>query len=102
MPATAEQRSEIPARTPSERDDVLAHVQRNATQTLVAHPYFRGRTDSIRVEYHRETLIITGRMPSFHLKQLLQEVLRHVDGVNKIDNQVDVICCDGLSSTPRQ
>jgi hypothetical protein len=100
--ATLQQRPQLPSQTPSECDDASAHVEQNATQTLSSHPHFHGRTDSICVECHRETLIVTGRMPSFYLKQLLQEVLRQVDGVNKIDNRVDVICSDGLSSTLRK
>jgi hypothetical protein len=74
-----------------------AHVERNATQALDAHPHFRGRTNTIRIECRHDTLILTGRLPSFYLKQLLQEALRGVDGVGKIDNRVAVICCDGLS-----
>ena len=57
--------------------------------------------DESEVELKEDTLIITGRVPSYYLKQLLQEALRQVDGVNRIENRVDVISCDGLSSPPR-
>jgi hypothetical protein len=99
MPATAEQQFNSPADTLAGRNEKSAGVQRNAERAIGSHPHFRGRTNSICVECHQEALIVTGRMPSFYLKQLLQEVLRHVDGIEKIDNRVDVVCCDGLSST---
>jgi BON domain len=43
-------------------------------------------------------LIIRGRVPSFYLKQVLQTLLRGIDGVDQIDNQVDVVSSSGLSS----
>ena len=36
--------------------------------------------------------------PSFYLKQVLQTLLRNLDGVKQIDNQVDVVTSTGLSS----
>jgi hypothetical protein len=41
---------------------------------------------------------VRGRVPSFYLSKLLDSVLKRVDGVHVVDNQVDVVCCDGLSS----
>lgn len=43
-------------------------------------------------------LTLQGRLPSFYLKQVLQTLLRNVDGVTRIDNRVDVISATGLSS----
>lgn len=102
MPAVLEQPPKVSAQTPPQHNDTWAHVERNAAQALDAHPHFRGRTNTIRMECRHHTLVLTGRLPSFYLKQLLQEVLRRVDGVDRIDNRVDVICCDGPSSTFRQ
>jgi hypothetical protein len=41
---------------------------------------------------------VRGRVPSFYLKQVLQTILMRVEGVGVVDNQVDVVSCDGLSS----
>jgi hypothetical protein len=41
---------------------------------------------------------VRGLVPSFYLRRLLEKVLLRVDGFQSIDNQVDVVCCDGLSS----
>jgi hypothetical protein len=73
-------------------------VERRAHQALASHVHFRGRADGFRFENDGDVLTVRGRVPSFYLKQLLQTILMRVDGVRMVDNQVDVICCDGLSS----
>jgi len=58
---------------------------------LEEHPYFRGRSSAFQLEFSQGKIILSGRVPSFYLKQLLQEALRDIDGVEMIDNRVDVI-----------
>jgi len=67
-------------------------------QELDRHCHFRGRVDGFQFEHQEGILTVRGRVPTFYLKQLLQTVLKRVDGVERINNQVDVVCCDGLSS----
>jgi hypothetical protein len=43
-------------------------------------------------------LIITGRVPSFYLKQLVQEALSDIEGVQGIENRIDVVNQAGRSS----
>ena len=38
-----------------------------------------------------DVLVVCGAVPSFYLKQVLQTVLRDVDGVRQVDNQVAVM-----------
>ena len=45
-------------------------------------------------------LTLHGCVPSFYLKQTLQELLRGIEQVKQIDNQVDVVNSSGLSSVP--
>ena len=52
----------------------------------------------IDAEFDGHTLTLAVQLPSFYLKQMLQESLRSLDVVAKIDNRVEVVCCDGLSS----
>ena len=52
--------------------------------------------------YNHGTLTLKGQLPSFYLKQVLQTLLRDVQGVKLIDNQVDVISSTGLSSSHRK
>ena len=37
-----------------------------------------------------ERLILSGRLPTFYLKQLLQETVRHLPGVQHVRNEIDV------------
>jgi osmotically-inducible protein OsmY len=56
--------------------------------------YFR----EIDIEFTDGILMLRGRVPSFYLKQVLQTLLTKVNGVSRIENQVDVVSATGLSS----
>ena len=60
--------------------------------------YFR----FIRFSSRQGVLTVRGCLPSFYLKQVLISHIQKVDGVQQIDDQVDVISCNGLSSVPRR
>jgi hypothetical protein len=49
-------------------------------------------------DYHDGQLVLRGCVPSFHLKQMLQELLRDIEQVTQITNSVDVVSSTGLSS----
>ena len=69
------------------------------SKVVNAHHHFKNHRDTIHIEFVDGTMVLTGRLPSFYLKQLLQETVRHVAGVQRIQNDIDVVCCDGVSST---
>ncbi len=69
-----------------------------AREAVAHHCYFRGRVDGFHFEQHGDVLTVTGRVPSFYLRHVLRKVLTRVDGVREVDDQVDVVACDGLSS----
>ena len=46
----------------------------------------------------RDVLTVRGCVPTFYLKQVLQTMLKELNGVGRVDNQVDVVCSSGLSS----
>jgi hypothetical protein len=73
-------------------------IEQLARQELDRHCHFHGRVDGFQFEHHEGVLTVRGRVPTFYLKQLLQTALKRVDGVERINNRVDVVCCDGLSS----
>jgi osmotically-inducible protein OsmY len=75
-------------------------VARRALRRLEQHPHFRGRGRTIHVTFDDGTLTLSGRLSSFYLKQLLQEALQEVAGVQQIDNRVDVVCSNGISGVP--
>lgn len=47
---------------------------------------------------HGGHLTLGGRVPSFYLKQALQELLRGIERVKLITNSVDVVSSTGMSS----
>jgi len=69
-----------------------------ARRHLEHHPHFRGRVSDVFIEHEGRTLYLTGRLPTFYLKQLVQEAVRRVPGVHHVDNQIDVVCAHGVSS----
>jgi hypothetical protein len=53
-----------------------------------------------QLTYHCANSVLTlrGKLPTFYLKQILQTRLRELEGVEQIDNQVQVVNAAGLSS----
>ena len=61
-----------------------------ARERLNQSAWFCGGSDQIVIEDRGDVLVLRGRVPSFYLKQVLQTLLRDVEGVRHIDNQVSV------------
>ena len=59
-------------------------------ERLDRHPHFRGRTHVIQIESNGDSVVVTGRVPTYYLKQLLQEAVKLVPDIGDIDNRVDV------------
>jgi len=66
-------------------------VEASAQQRLSEHPAYSFHFRDIDFDYEDGVLRLRGCLPSFYLKQVLQTALKDVDGVRRIDNQVDVI-----------
>jgi len=60
-------------------------------ERLEQHPHFRGRASLVQIELVEGTIVLSGRLPSYHLKQLLQEAIRLMPDVTDIDNRVLVM-----------
>ena len=77
--------------TNGRRRKFQGHVEWTARQRLSeACPdvfYF----ERISLDYADGILTLRGQLPSFYLKQLLQEHLRGMESVAQKDNQVDVV-----------
>lgn len=54
--------------------------------------------NDVAITQDGRTLLLTGRLPSFYLKQLVQEAVRRVPGVHGVRNMIDVVSADGISS----
>lgn len=80
-----------------EADDVLQQVQK----ALARSCHFTRHWREIECDYENGVLTLRGSVPSFYLKQVLQSILKNVPGVQRIDNQVNVVSAAGLSSVRR-
>jgi hypothetical protein len=71
-------------------------VVTKARALVESHEQFAGRGRLIEFQYQGDVLVVRGKLPTFYLKQILQSVLRDLDGVRRIDNQVTVDWNDGV------
>ncbi len=55
---------------------------------LDRHPHLHRRR--VRVEREQNRLVLRGVVSSFYEKQMAQESLRRVEGVDRIDNELEV------------
>jgi hypothetical protein len=62
-----------------------------ARESLECHPHFRGRTSSLKIEQKGRMLRLTGKLPTFYLKQMVQEAVRHIPGVQGVLNDITVV-----------
>jgi hypothetical protein len=74
-------------------------IERQAYSLVDSHCHFHRRAGRFEFQCEEDILIVRGNVPTFYLKQLLQCVLRDVEGVRAIDNQVMVISSHGLSGS---
>lgn len=66
-------------------------IEQRAHAIVGAHHHFHGRAAHFAFECREGVLIVRGSVSTFYLKQVLQRVLKDVDGIRTIDNQVTVI-----------
>ncbi|WP_428306507.1 hypothetical protein [Lacipirellula sp.] len=83
--------------TQEDRSPAINSVERDVRELLSASVHFTGRIKEFTFTHVDEVLIIEGIVPTYYLKQLLQELLGKLHYIQQIDNRVEVICCDGLS-----
>jgi hypothetical protein len=74
-----------------------ADLEEHAREILANHSHFIGRTQAFDFEIRDDILIVRGRVPSFYLKQMLQNALKNLPGVRWIDNRVTVVSDYGVS-----
>lgn len=93
-PATTEPQI---GRVRKDEDDIQQIVEACIRQRLKKCPYsFSYNRVSWRFEQGK--LLLTGIVPSFYIKQMLQTLLRDIRHVEQLENHVDVVSATGLSS----
>ena len=96
-PAQANTVTQLIDNSTTDLGPITRTVEQLAQELLARHSHFHGRAGVFEYECHGDVLIIRGSVPSFYLKQVLQTVLKDVEGVACIDNRVDVISSEGAS-----
>jgi BON domain len=89
--------AELPLPSTRDRTDLT----KLAREHLDRHPHFRGRLAGLCIEHRGRTLFLSGRLPTFYLKQLVQEAVRYLPGVTHVRNEIDVVSPYGVSSVRR-
>ena len=77
-------------------------IEELARRRLVEDCSYAFCFNQVTFRYVQGVLILQGRLPSFYLKQVLQIRLRDLEGVERIDNRVEVVSATGLSSVQRR
>ena len=85
-----------PLTSTTERINLIDAVR----EQLENHPHFRGRLETLSIDQRGKTLYLSGQLPTFYLKQLVQEIIRRLPGVQSVRNEIDVISPYGVSSEP--
>ncbi len=83
-----------PVTSTPDRVDLIDAVR----EQLENHPHFRGRVEFLSIGQRGKTLYLSGQLPTFYLKQLAQELVRHIPGVHGVRNEIAVISPYGVSS----
>ena len=65
-------------------------VERKARELLEQHIHFQGRSRHLSFECNGKQLVLSGKVPTYFLKQLAQEALRDLIGLVHIDNRITV------------
>jgi osmotically-inducible protein OsmY len=73
---------------PRQSGPTIGEGARTAERRFLDSPHVALR--SILCEFHEGVLVLRGHVPSFYLKQLAQEMVRTVEGVERILNVVEV------------
>jgi hypothetical protein len=74
-------------------------IEQQAYSLVDSHCHFHRRAGRFEFQCDEDVLIVRGNVPTFYLKHLLQSVLRDVEGVRAIENQVLLISSQAFSGS---
>jgi hypothetical protein len=66
-------------------------IVRDAGAIVAAQPHFRGSSYPLSFHCYDRVLVVSGQVPSFYLKQLLQHTLASLEGIDRVINEVRLI-----------
>lgn len=82
--------------------DVSKEIEKRARGLLESQPHFRGRTQLVQYRYSNRRLYVTGKVPSYYLKQIAQEAVRDLEDVELIVNRIVVAVSTSHLENPIQ
>jgi hypothetical protein len=85
-----------PQRQKRERTSDPDEMEQRARTIIESHSHFVGRARLFEFHYSEDVLVVRGCVPTYYLKQVLQSALKGIDGVRRIDNQVQVDTSGGV------
>lgn len=84
LPASGDRGTERASDFPCGEDDAAGLVSARLRRS--GYPFLRG----VRCEVHEGVTVLSGTVPTFHLKQVAQALASHTPGVRQIDNRLQV------------
>lgn len=76
---------------PSHETSTDQKVQEQVKQRLRESCSHAIQFQEISFEYSEGTLVLSGTLPTYYAKQLLQTALRDIEGVHRVENRVQVV-----------
>ena len=77
-------------------EESIEFVEQLAGRRVAAYGSYAHCFKDVSIRFQDGVLTLAGRVSTFYLKQVLQTLVKNLDGVSRINNQVEV---DNLSST---
>jgi hypothetical protein len=71
--------------------DAESEVVLRARHIVEQHAQLGRRTTDLQFTVEGEMLVVRGSVPTYYLKQLVQTALKGLEGVRRIENQVEVV-----------
>jgi hypothetical protein len=65
---------------------------------LAKHPVFIAHSNCITVDLINSRIVVSAKVPSYYLRQLLQEALRRIPECGPVESLIDVVSPTELSS----
>jgi osmotically-inducible protein OsmY len=65
---------------------VATNLDIRIDQDLANHPVLRGK--NVRIQQEKRRVIVEGDVRSYYQKQMVQEMIRRIDGVEEIENRL--------------
>jgi osmotically-inducible protein OsmY len=78
-----------PSEPETGRQDLQTRMIELAERCLHSNPYQAMK--NVSCDYHDGVLVLRGCLPTYYLKQLAQQVVVGLEGVERIDNRIQVV-----------